>query len=174
MRVTPCVAIALLVAACAPKPETPEQTAARLKAESDTARLAIEAQNARIMRYLAAAQPDSVASVYAEDAVAYPMDEPPVRGRPALDSAFRTWMGTFSLAYKVTTTSVEASGSIAVETGHTDARLTPKPNAPRGTKAGTYAFSYVAIWRKTGGQWLISRDIPTTGEPEQPAPAKQN
>jgi uncharacterized protein (TIGR02246 family) len=173
MRVT-LLAAAIVLAACAPKPETPEQTAARLKAESDTARLAIEAQDARIVRFLAAAQADSVASVYAEDAVAYPTDGPPVRGRAALDSAFRTWMATFSLAYKVTVLSVEASGPIAIETGRTEATFTPGPKAPRGTKAATYAFNYITTWRKTGDRWLITRDIPTSDQPAQPAPAKRD
>jgi ketosteroid isomerase-like protein len=174
MRITPIIAAALVLAACAPKPETPEQTAARLKAETDSARVAIEAQDARAVRFIAAAEPDSLASIYTEDAVAFWMDYPATRGRAAIASKFRTFMATGSLTYKVTTTSVEASGSIAVETGHTDATFTPGPKAPHGTKAGTTAFSYVTIWRKTGRQWLVSRDIPVSGEPEQLTPAKQD
>ena len=45
MRIAPWAAAALLLAACAPKPETAEQTAARLRAESDSARTAIAAAN---------------------------------------------------------------------------------------------------------------------------------
>jgi hypothetical protein len=41
----------LALAACAPKPETPEQMATRMKAESDSARTAIEAAGARWNRY---------------------------------------------------------------------------------------------------------------------------
>jgi hypothetical protein len=77
-----------------------------------------------------------------------------------------------SYAYRVTVYSVEASGPIAIETGRTEATFTPGPNAPRGTKAGTFTFSYLTTWRKTGGRWLASRDMPTSDEPEHPTPAK--
>ena len=173
MRIASLVAAALGLAACAPKPETPEQMAARLKAESDTARAAIEAQTARAVRFIAAAQPDSLASIYTEDVVAYWMDYPATRGRAAIASKFRDFMATGSFVYKVTTLSVEASGSIAIQTSRTDVTFTPGPKAPRGTKAGTFTFTGVTTWRKIAGQWLGSREIPTKGEPEQPtAPTK--
>jgi ketosteroid isomerase-like protein len=174
MRIAPWAAAALVLAACAPKPETPEQTAARLKAESDSARVAIEAQDARIVKFIAAAEPDSVASIYAEDAVLYGKDMPATRGRAAIASQWRTWMAIGSYAYKVTIFSVEASGPIAIETGRSDVTFTPGPNAPRGTKAATFAVIYVTTWRKTGGQWLISRDIGTSDQPAQPTPAKRD
>jgi ketosteroid isomerase-like protein len=172
MRVTLLAAGALLLAACAPKPETPEQTAARLKAESDSARVAIEAQDARYVKFTAAAQPDSVASLYAEDAVLYAKDMPAVRGRAAIASQWRTWVAAGSYAYKVTTFSVEASGPLAVETGRSDVTFTPGPNAPRGTKAATFSVIYVTTWRKTGDRWLISNDIGTSDQPAPPAPKR--
>jgi ketosteroid isomerase-like protein len=174
MRFTFPAVAAVLLAACAPKPETPEQTAARLKAETDSARVAIEAQDARIVKFIAAAQPDSVASIYAQDAVLYAKDMPATRGRAAIASQWRTWMALGSYAYKVTTTSVEASGSIAVETGRSDVTFTPGPKAPRGTKAATFSVIYVTTWRKVGGQWLISNDIGTSDQPAQPTPAKRD
>jgi len=175
MRVTRLVAAALVLAACAPKPETPEQTAARLKAESDTARVAIEAQDARVVRYLAAAQADSLVSMYAEDAVVYWMGTPELKGRAAMASRLRTMFSAGSYAYKATTFSVEASGPIAIETARTEATFTPGPGAPRGTKASNSSWGDVTIWRKTGGQWLIARDfLLTSVEPEQPTPAKRN
>ena len=174
MSVTPLIAAAIVVAACAPKPETPEQLAARLKAESDTARAAIEAQDARIVRFIAAAQPDSLASLYAEDAVLYAKDMPALRGRAAIASQWRTWVAAGSYAYQVTTLSVEASGPLAIETGRSDVTFTPGPKAPRGTKAATFTVIYVTTWRKTGGQWLISNDIGTSYQPALPTPAKQD
>ena len=174
MRVTLLAVAAVLLAACAPKPETPEQTAARLKAESDTARLAIEAQDARFAKFFAAAQFDSVASIYADDAVLYGKDAPAVRGRVAIASQYRTWMAMGSAAYNVTTFSVEASGPIAIETGRNIVTFIPGPKAPAGTKAETDTIIYVTTWRKTGGQWLISNDIGTSARPEPPTPTKRD
>ena len=174
MRLTPVLAAALLLAACAPGHETPKQTAARLTAESDSARVAIEAQTARAARFIAEGQPDSLASTYTEDVVAYWMDYPPTRGRAAIASKFRTFMATGSFVYKWTTLSVEASGAIAIQTSRVDVTFTPGPKAPRGTKPGTFTFYGITTWRKTGGQWLGSREIPIKGEPGQPAPATQN
>jgi gamma-glutamyl phosphate reductase len=58
----------LTLAACAPKPETPEQMAARIQAESDSARPALQAALDAFARHYAAGQADSVAMFYAEDA----------------------------------------------------------------------------------------------------------
>jgi len=174
MRVTLAALAAVLLAACAPKPETPEHTAVRLKAETDSARVAIEAQTARGVRFIAEGQPDSLASVYTEDVVAYWMDYPPTRGRAAIASKFRDFMATGSFVYRVTTLSVEASGAIAIQTSRVDVTFTPGPKAPRGTKPGTFTFYGITTWRKTGGEWLGSREIPIKGEPGQPTPAKQD
>ena len=83
-------------------------------------------------------------------------------------------MGTGSFAYRVTTFSVEASGPIAIETGRSDVTFTPGPKAPAGTKAAAFSVIYVTTWRKTGGQWLISRDIGTSDQPAQPTHAKRD
>ena len=83
----------LALAACAPKPETPEQTAARIKAESDSARTAIEAVNTRAHRYFAAGNVDSLVIGYAEDVVVMMSNAPAVRGRPAIRAKLAEWMG---------------------------------------------------------------------------------
>jgi len=161
VRIVPWSAAAILLAACAPKPETPEQMAARLRAESDTARAAIEAQDARYVRFIAAAQADSAASIYAEDAVLYGRNMPAIRGRSAIATLWRTYLPTGSFGYNLTTYSVEASGPLAIETGRTILTFTPGPKAPRGTKASVDTFVYVTTWRKDAGRWLISNDIGT-------------
>ncbi len=173
MRIAPCVAIALLAAACAPKPETPEQTATRMKAEADTVRLAIDAQNARFAKFITASQADSLASVYAEDAVYYPANEPAVRGRAALVSFFRTMFAAGAWTVAPKTLSVEANGPVAIETGSNVVGFAPGPKAPAGAKAFADTIKYVTTWRRVGGQWLISNDIGTTDRAAQPAPAKR-
>ncbi len=169
MRVAALAVVAVLLAACAPKPETPEQTAARMKAEADTVRLAIDAQNAKFARFAAAGQADSVASVYAEDAVFYPANSPAVHGRAAIASLMRAMMANGSVTAAPKTLTVEANGPIAIETGSNVLVFTPGPKAPRGTVAYTDTIKYVTTWRNVGGTWLISNDIGTTDRPAQPA-----
>jgi len=174
MRVTPLVAAALVLAACAPKPETPEQAAARMKAQADTARTAISAANARFSRYLAAGQMDSAALNYAEDAVFYPANMPAVRGQAAIRTLLRNWGAAGAWQVTPKTLSVEANGPLAIETGSAIIVFTPGLNAPPEMKtASTDTVKYVTTWRKTGGQWLISNDISTTDRAAQPAPAKK-
>ena len=173
MRVTLLAAAAVLLAACASKPESPEQTAARMKAEADTARVAIDAGNARFVRFVGASQADSAASVYAEDAVLYPENTPAVRGRAAIASAFRGMFATGSFSMTPKTLSVEANGPIAIETGSNIIAFKPGPKAPAGTKVSTDTIKYITTWRRIGGQWFISNDIGTTDRAAQPAPAKR-
>ncbi len=172
MRVTPWVAAAMLLAACAPKPETPEQMAARLKAESDSARAAIEAIDARFGQLAVAGKMDSAAAFYAEDAVMYPEHAPAARGRAAIAKLFSDMMasGTYT-SVVVKTSSLEASGPIAIETGTNAYAMVPK--TPAGAKPIVDTLQYVTTWRKVGGQWLISNDIGNSIIPAQPAPAKK-
>jgi len=174
MRVTPLVAAALVLAACAPKPETPDQMAARMKAEADTARTAIVAANARMSKYVAAGQMDSVAMLYAEDAVFYPANMPAVRGRPAILALFKNWGAAGAWTLMVSPLTVEANGPLAIETGRGLMTFAPGPNAPAEMKAAfTDTMKYVTTWRKVGGTWLISNDITSSDRAAQPAPAKK-
>jgi ketosteroid isomerase-like protein len=168
----PVVAAALLaLAACAPKPETAEQAQARLRAESDSAKTAIEAANARFARYLAAGQAESAALIYAEDAVMYPSGTPAITGRAAILAQFQQWVGMGRWTVKPTTHQVEASGPVAVETGSNVTTFTPGPQAPRGM-AVRYpdTTNYETTWRKVDGRWLITRDMAVTTR--APSPAK--
>lgn len=172
MRVTPWLAAALLLAACAPKPESPEQMAARLKAESDSARAAIEASNARFVQFVAAGKADSAAANYAEDAVMYPDHAPAVHGRAAIAKWFSDGLAGGTMTMSVKTISVEASGPIAIETGTNAYALVPK--APPGARSVVDTLNYVTTWRKIGGQWRISNDIAVSSRPAQPSPAKHH
>jgi len=174
MRATPWFAAVLLLAACAPKPETPEQMAARMKAESDSARVAIETANAHFVRHIAAGRADSAALTYAEDAVYYPANAPAVRGRAAIASALKDMLaaGTWTLAPKTLT--VEANSPLAIETGSATMAFVPGPKAPAGMNAAfTDTIKYVTTWRRLAGQWLVSNDISTSDRAAQPAPAKR-
>jgi ketosteroid isomerase-like protein len=150
----------LALAACAPKPETPEQMAARITAESDSARTAIEAANARFVRYVGAGKADSAALNYAEDAVLMMPNEPALRGRAAIQAKLAEWMGYGTWQMTATTTRVDANGPMAVELGTNSMALTPGPTAPAGMAAMfPDTGKYVTYWKKVDGQWLIAADI---------------
>ena len=174
MRIAPWAAAALLLAACAPKPETADQMAARLRAESDSARTAIVAVAAAWDRYWAAGQADSMAQLCAEDAVDYPSGQPAVRGRAAILEEIRTQMAAGTYAVATTVENVEASGPIAIATGRYIITFTPGPNAPAGMNvASTSTIKLVTTWRMIGGRWLVSNKIGTRDQAPQPAPARR-
>jgi ketosteroid isomerase-like protein len=170
-------AVALLaLAACAPKPETPEQMTARMKAESDSARTAIEAANARFVRYFAAGKADSAAMNYAEDAVVMMSNEPAVRGLAAIQAKLAEWMGYGTWQMSATTTRVDANGPMAVEQGTNTMAFTPGPHAPAGMAAMfPDTGKYVTYWKKVDGKWLIAADIGNSSRamPAPTAPSKR-
>ena len=171
MTRTPWVAAALLaLAACAPKPETPEPAQARLRAESDSAKTAIEAAEARLGGYVAAGKADSAALVYAEDAVFYMGGSPAARGRGAILAQLQQLLEAGSWTIHPTADRVEASGPVAVESGTYVFNFTPGPHAPAGMAAMfPDTGNYITTWRKVGGQWLIVLDMSSSTR----APAKR-
>jgi len=173
MRFAPWAAGALLAAAaCAPKPETTDQAAARMAAEADSARTAIEAANARMVAHIAAGHADSGTMNYAEDAVMLMAGEPPLQGRAAIQAKFAEWLALGSWQMQVTTTRVDANGPMAVELGTNVMSFTPGPSAPRGMAAMfPDTVRYVTYWKKTGGNWQIVADIGNSGRPMAPPPS---
>jgi uncharacterized protein (TIGR02246 family) len=160
----------LALAACAPKPETPEQMAARMKAESDSARPAIQAVGAKWQRYFNAGLADSVAMLYAEDAALMAPNEPLVRGRTAIQAQVLKWL-TLHTTSTITTTQVDAYGPIAVEQGTFADALKPGQKAPAGLEASVPdTGKYVTTYKKVNGKWLIFADISNSSRP-MPAPA---
>jgi len=161
----------LALAACAPKPETPEQMAARMKAESDSARTAIEAEMARYVRFFNAGKADSVAMFYADDAWLMLSNEPLVTGRATIQAKAAEYM-SYGLQVTITTKRVDASGSIAIEQGTYVYDLKPGPHTPAGMAAMfPDTGKYVTGWKKVNGTWLIIADVSNTNRP-MPAPKK--
>lgn len=175
MRLAPWAAALVLLAACnTTKMETPQQLADRLRVESDSARVAIETANAAFARYAAAGQADSVAAIYGEQAILYLAGAPPVMGRTAIAAKFREILGSGTWTMNVMTTSVEASGPLAVETGRNIMSFTPAPTAPAGTAAMTDTVAYVTTWRKLDGKWVLMNDIGVSTKAPPPAvPARR-
>jgi ketosteroid isomerase-like protein len=174
-RYTAAAALLFLAAACKPAPETPESMAARLKAESDSARTAIEAANTRFARYFAAGKADSAAMNYADDAVVMLSNEPAINGRAAIQAKIAEWMGYGTWQFSVNTMRVDANGPMAVEIGTNVMNLKPGPKAPAGMAAMfPDTGKYVTYWKKVNGKWLIAADVGNTSRmPAPPPPAKR-
>ena len=162
------VASLAVIAACQPAAETAEQAEARMASEAAAARTAIEASNARFVTHFNAGQGDSVAAHYTEDARVMAPNVPVASGRQAIAAAMGA-MGGATLV--LTTESVDANGSLAVERGTYKITLTP----PGATAPITDTGKYLVHWRKVGDNWMMANDIWNSDLPAMPMgpPAKQ-
>jgi ketosteroid isomerase-like protein len=163
-RWTTALAAAATLAACQ-KAETPEQAASRMQAESDSARTAIEAQNARFVRYVNANQLDSLVLLYTPDGVLLPPDVPAATGRDSMKARFAGFVapgGTVTL----TTANLTANGPIAIERGN----WTYAAPAQGRTPAMQFAGKYLVHWHQVDGQWLFAEDMWNNDAPAPPMP----
>ena len=81
------------------------------------------------------------------------------------------WDGWFNAATLVLTTeSVDANGSLAVERGTYKITLTP----PGATAPITDTGKYLVHWRKVGDNWMMANDIWNSDLPAMPEPPKKN
>jgi ketosteroid isomerase-like protein len=156
-----------MIAACQPAAETAEQAEARMASETAAARTAIEASNAQFMVHFNAGQGDSVAAHYTDDGRVMAPNMAAAVGRPAI-AASMGMMGGATLV--LTTESVAANGSLAVERGTYKITLTP----PGATAPITDTGKYLVHWRKVGDNWMMADDIWNSDLPAMPAgpPAK--
>jgi ketosteroid isomerase-like protein len=157
-----------VIAACQPAAETAEQAEARMASEAAAARTAIEASQARFVVHFNAGQGDSLAAHYTEDGRVMAPNTPVASGRQAI-AASMGMMGGATLV--LTTESVAANGSLAVERGTYKITLTP----PGATAPITDTGKYLVHWHKVGDTWLKVDDIWNSDLPAMPAgpPAKQ-
>jgi uncharacterized protein (TIGR02246 family) len=110
-----------------------------------------------------------VASMYAEDAVAFPPESDLVKGRPAIEAMWKGMrdMGGQSMEFVVL--DVVSSGNLLVETGKAILQI-------GGATPVTVTVKYVVVWKKQkDGSWKITHDIwndmPTPAPVATPAPA---
>ena len=157
-----------MITACQPVAETAEQAEARMASEAAAAKTAIEASNTRFMAHFNAGQGDSVAAHYTEDGRVMAPNMPVASGRQAIAASMGA-MGGATLV--LTTESVAASGSLAVERGTYKITLTP----PGATAPITDTGKYLVHWHKVGDNWMMVDDIWNSDLPAMPMgpPAKQ-
>ena len=125
-------------------------------------RTAIEAANKRsFIDGATKRDPAMMASVYTEDAIAYPANSAPVKGKAALQAMWKSVLDSGIAGVELNTAEVESAGDIAYETGAYVMKLKDGAVADRG--------NYVVVWKRVKGDWLLHRDIWTTA---MPAPKK--
>lgn len=98
-----------------------------------------------------------VAAFYAEDAIAYPPDEPLVSGRAAAQKVWATYFAVpeFSISWKTTHADVATSGDL----GFTSGTYEDSFKGPDG-KTVKEAGKYVCVWKKQkDGSWKAAHDI---------------
>jgi uncharacterized protein (TIGR02246 family) len=164
MRTTRCAPLAALAVLLACQPaETDEQIAARMQAESDSARAAIEAANLAFTQHFNAGHADSVAAMYAPDGVLMAPGMPAVTGHDNIVAAMGSMPPGMTLA--LATQSVAANGPMAVERG---AWTMTVPGA-EGAEPTVMRGKYLVHWRRVDGRWLLMEDIWNDDAPP-PAP----
>ena len=155
------LAATALAAACAPA-ETAEQRAARMQADTDSARTAIHAQIAAMQAHMNAAHWDSLGQFYAENAVSMPPNTPAMTGRADIIAGMRQMLGQLSnFQIHMTSQSVSASGDVAVERGRYHMTFN------MGRQAMADSGKYLTHWHKVDGRWLTMEEIFNSDVPAQ-------
>lgn len=153
-----------ILAACKPAPETPEQVAARLAAESDSAKAAIDAINVNYARWMLAGQADSVATLFAEEGVLMPPTAPAVAGREPIRAWFAANPMPPGAGITFTAVTVHANGADAIERGTYTFTMPAQGRTPAVSMNG----KYLVHWRKHGGAWLQMATIWSDDAPMTP------
>jgi len=100
---------------------------------------------------------DRVASFYAEDAIAYPPNEPIAIGRPAAKKVWAAYFAdkTYGISWKTVHAAVAKSGDL----GYTAGSYEDSFQGPDG-KQGRGKGKYACTWRKQkDGTWKAIHDI---------------
>ena len=144
-------AIAMVLTSCAPAkaPAPAVDTAAEAKAliqlDDDWSKAA------------ATRDAEKVASFYAEDALAYPPNEPLATGRPTAQKVWAAYLAdsTFSISWKTDHAEVAASGDL----GFTAGTYEDSFRGPDGQMVNEKG-KYLCVWKKQAdGTWKAMHDM---------------
>jgi uncharacterized protein (TIGR02246 family) len=134
-------------------------------AQSSGARAAIEAASTQWSAAFKAGDAAGIAALYTEDAIAFPPNSQPVRGRAAIQKMWQDAINSGVKEATLKTTEVEEAGAMAYETG----------TAVIKDAAGKVLdeAKYVVIWKQVGGKWMLHRDIWNSNMPVATAAEKK-
>ncbi|HSF99668.1 MAG TPA: SgcJ/EcaC family oxidoreductase [Vicinamibacterales bacterium] len=149
-----------VAAACAPPPAAPVDTAADVAA--------INALVEREIAAVSAGDMEAIWSIFAEDVISMPPNEPAVNGHAGIDAWMAAMMEQMTVSGGYTSSDVIVSGDLAVHRFTGELTLTPKA----GGDAVTEAIKGLHVLRKQAdGTWKITQDVWNT---DRPAPAGGN
>ena len=120
------------------------------------ARAAADNIFARYAASLNAGDADAWATLWAEDGVQMPPDEPPVTGKAQIREKLRGVLAQFRFQMRVHTEEVRTAGDWAFARGMYAATLTPKAGGPAIPIDGKFM---TILARQSDGSWKIYRDI---------------
>ena len=113
----------------------------------------IAAAGRRFLSVFALNDPAKIAACYTEDAEILASNRGPIRGRVAIESAFKfTNRPGHSLEFR--TAELDVHGGTAIEIGDYVRRLKDGSTFSRGR--------YIVIWKRVGDEWKIHRDMYTS------------
>jgi uncharacterized protein (TIGR02246 family) len=117
----------------------------------------IEAVNAKWMSFFNKGDFAGVASLYTDDAVAFPPGSPMVKGKAAIGAM---WKGLAEQVSdpKLITVEVKRLGRSAAREIGTFSLKTKEPTPKELTG------KYVVVWEKVGGRWKLAADIWNDGK----------
>lgn len=163
-----------LIAGCA-KPESPEVAATRMANQVAELRTIIDAKHGNWVRFIAAGQPESLATHYAANARVMGANEPVLRGRDAVIASFSGMMQAGTWHFTLTTDSVWANGPLVIATGKWSYHLARAAHPPAGMPAidSTGSGSFMQRWTLEDGEWRLADDIYNSDQPlPAPPPAR--
>lgn len=117
----------------------------------------IEAVNAKWMDFFNKGDFAGVASLYTDDATAFPPGSGMVKGRAAIEAMWKS-MAEHVSDPKVTTLDVKSLGPTAVREIGTFSLKTKGPTPQEVTG------KYVVVWEKIGSDWRLAADIWNDGK----------
>jgi uncharacterized protein (TIGR02246 family) len=117
----------------------------------------IEAINAKWTDFFNKGDFAGLASLYTEDATAFPPGSPMVKGRPAIETMWKSMAEQISDP-KVTTTDVKPLGPSAAREIGTFSLKT------KGQTPQEITGKYVVVWEKVGNDWKLATDIWNDGK----------
>jgi uncharacterized protein (TIGR02246 family) len=127
-----------------------------LQAQTDL-RKAIEAQNKRFGAAVEKGDVAALGALYTDDAQALPPNSDVVKGRAAIQDMWKGVLASGVGGASLETTDVETEGNLAYETGRYQMRSKDGKVLDRG--------KYVVVWKRSGNDWRIHRDIWNTSMP---------
>ena len=140
------------------------QTAQQPTGTSGDIDSAIKAVADQYVKATLAGDAKAIASLYTEDAVEMPPNEPPIKGRAAIQQHYEKLftMGKIS-GFTLNHLDTQSSGNIGYDVGTYNQRMTPA-----GGSEMAETGKYTVVLRRSGGEWKIAYAIYNSDSPAMP------